>query len=184
MEHQGLHPRARLREVAGGTDRLREPLRDLGQAEVGPDPGGGDLRGHPEAQGARRVAGAAPAAPRAGVVMSAVELPAGAIEYIDEGDGPPLVLLHGLVMDGELWRAVIDDLRPDHRCIAPTLPLGAHRQPMRRDADLSLRGLGLMVAQFLAALDLRGATVCFSDWNCAPLMVAEGLLDRVDRLVF
>lgn len=115
--------------------------------------------------------------------MKTVELSAGPIDYIDEGDGAVLVMLHGLAMDGELWRAVIDDLRPDHRCIAPTLPLGAHRQPMRAEADLSLPGLGLMVAEFLAALDLRGATLCFSDWNCAPLMVADGLLGRVDRLV-
>ncbi len=115
--------------------------------------------------------------------MTAVELSAGTLEYIDEGEGPTLVLLHGLAMDGELWRAVIDELRPDHRCIAPTLPLGAHRQPMRPDADLSLRGLGRMVAEFLDALDLRAVTLCFNDWNCAPLMVADRLLDRVDRLV-
>src|SRR5947209_14034692 len=96
VEHQGLHPGARLRDLARGTDRLREPLRDLGQAEVGPNPGRGDLRGHAEAQGTRRLARAEPAAPSAGVVMRAVELSAGTVEYIDEGDGPPVVLLHGL----------------------------------------------------------------------------------------
>jgi pimeloyl-ACP methyl ester carboxylesterase len=115
--------------------------------------------------------------------MPAVELSAGTIDYIDEGQGPPLVLLHGLAMDGELWRAVIAELRADHRCIAPTLPLGAHRHPMKPGADLSLRGLGRMVAEFLDALDLRAATLCFSDWCCAPLMVEDGLLDRVERLV-
>lgn len=116
-------------------------------------------------------------------MMKTVELSAGPIDYIDEGQGPPLVLLRGLAMDGELWRAVIDDLRADHRCVAPTLPLGAHRHAMRAHADLSLRGLGRMVAELLDALDLRAATLCFSDWCCAPLMVEDGLLDRVERLV-
>lgn len=115
--------------------------------------------------------------------MKTVELSAGAIDYIDEGQGPPVVLLHGLAMDGELWRAVIDELHGDHRCVAPTLPLGAHRQPMRSDTDLSLRGLGRMVAELLEALDLRAVTLCFNDWSCAPLMVKDGLLGRVDRLV-
>jgi pimeloyl-ACP methyl ester carboxylesterase len=115
--------------------------------------------------------------------MESVELSAGPIDYIDEGQGPILVLLHGLAMDGELWRAVIDELRGDHRCVAPTLPLGAHRHPMRPDADLSLRGLGRIVAEFLDALDLRGVTLCVNDWSCAPLMVKDGLLGRVDRLV-
>jgi pimeloyl-ACP methyl ester carboxylesterase len=116
-------------------------------------------------------------------VIKTVELSAGPIDYIDEGQGPTVVLLHGLAMDGELWRAVIDDLRADHRCVAPTLPLGAHRHPMRAGADLSLRGLARIVAEFLEALDLRAVTLCFNDWSCAPLMVEDGLLDRVDRLV-
>ena len=40
----------------------------------------------------------------------------------------------------ELWDGPIADLAADHRCIAPTLPLGAHRHAMHADTDLSLPG--------------------------------------------
>ena len=56
------------------------------------------------------------------------ELSSGSVEYIDTGgDGPVVVFLHGLLMDRTLWDQVIPDLSPRVRCIAPTLPLGAHR---------------------------------------------------------
>jgi pimeloyl-ACP methyl ester carboxylesterase len=81
--------------------------------------------------------------------MPEVALKAGTIEYDDVGAGPVVVLAHGLAMDGAQWRHVVAGLRPDHRCLLPTLPLGAHRRPMRPDADLSLRGLGSLLAEFL-----------------------------------
>ena len=69
--------------------------------------------------------------------MREIELSAGTIEYSDTGgDGPVLVLLHGLMMDASLWDEVIAGLASGHRCVAPTLPLGAHRHAMRTDADL------------------------------------------------
>ena len=56
-----------------------------------------------------------------------IELSAGTIEYQDTGgEGPATVLLGGLMMDASLWEDVIADLSPDHRCVAPTLPLGVH----------------------------------------------------------
>jgi pimeloyl-ACP methyl ester carboxylesterase len=64
--------------------------------------------------------------------MPEVELSAGTIEYQDTGgDGPVLVFLPGLTMDGSLWRKVVPGLAPDYRCMLPTLPLGGHRRPMR-----------------------------------------------------
>jgi pimeloyl-ACP methyl ester carboxylesterase len=88
--------------------------------------------------------------------VAEVELSAGTIEYEDSGgEGPAVVLVHGLAMDGRQWRHVEADLRSDHRCVLPVLPMGAHRQPMRADADLSLRGMGRILAEFLEALDLR-----------------------------
>jgi len=86
--------------------------------------------------------------------MNEIELSAGTIEYSDTGgEGPVLVLLHGLLVDASLWDAVIADLSVDHRCVAPTLPLGAHRHAMYADADLSLRGIAQLVAEFLDRLD-------------------------------
>ena len=80
--------------------------------------------------------------------MKQIELSAGTIEYHDTGgDGPVLVLLHGLMMDASLWDGTIADLAADHRCIAPTLPLGAHRHAMHPGADLSLPGIARLVAE-------------------------------------
>src|SRR4029453_10550486 len=71
-----------------------------------------------------------------------VQLQAGTIRYQDTGgSGPVVVLLHGLAMDGSLWRHVVHPLRDEYRCVVPTLPLGGHRRPMRADADLSPRGI-------------------------------------------
>jgi pimeloyl-ACP methyl ester carboxylesterase len=73
-------------------------------------------------------------------MTSDIEL-SGTIEYVDTGgEGPAIVLLPGLMMDASLWEEVIADLAPDHRCVAPTLPMGAHRHAMHADADLSPRG--------------------------------------------
>jgi pimeloyl-ACP methyl ester carboxylesterase len=117
------------------------------------------------------------------VSFASVELPAGTLDYEDAGAGPPVVLVHGLTMDGAQWRHVVADLRSDFRCILPTLPMGAHRRPMRPDADLSLRGMGRLLADFIGALDLRDVSLCFNDWCGAQVMIADGLMDRVARLV-
>jgi pimeloyl-ACP methyl ester carboxylesterase len=96
--------------------------------------------------------------------MSEIELSAGRIEYTDTGgDGPVIVLLHGLLMDASLWDDVIAELTPGHRCLAPVLPLGAHRIGMKPDADLSLPGVAGLVEEFLDRLDLRAVTLVGND---------------------
>ena len=115
--------------------------------------------------------------------MPEVELSAGTIEYEDSGGGgPTVVLLHGLVMNGSVWRQVVADLRADHRCVVPTLPLGGHRRPMRPDADLSLRGHGRIVGELLERLDLRDVTLVQNDHGAALALAGERP-ERVARLV-
>jgi pimeloyl-ACP methyl ester carboxylesterase len=116
--------------------------------------------------------------------MPEIELSAGTIEYQDTGgDGPAIVFSHGLVMDGSLWRDVVADLQADHRCLLPTLPLGAHRHPMHPDADLSMRGIAGLVTEFLDRLDLRDVTLAINDWGGPLLLLEDGAPERIGRVV-
>jgi pimeloyl-ACP methyl ester carboxylesterase len=117
--------------------------------------------------------------------MAEIELSAGTIEYEDTGGNgvvPTVVLLHGLAMDGSLWRHVVRELRDDFRCVVPTLPLGGHRRPMHPDADLSPRGIGRLEAEFLARLDLRDVTLVGNDSGLFQF-TAGAHPERIARLV-
>jgi pimeloyl-ACP methyl ester carboxylesterase len=118
-----------------------------------------------------------------GEAMAEIKLSAGLIGYEDSGEGPVVVLCHGLLMTASLWDAVVAELGPGVRCVRPTLPLGAHRRPMRAEADLSLRGQVRLLAEFLDRLELEEVTLVFNDWCGAQLLVAEGWDARVGRLV-
>ncbi len=116
--------------------------------------------------------------------MAEVELSAGTIEYEDTGgEGPVLVLVPGLIMDHRQWERVVPELRDDFRCISVTLPMGAHRQPMRVDADLSMVGMGRLLTEFIERLDLSDVVLCFNDWSGAQVMIADGGTERVGKLV-
>jgi pimeloyl-ACP methyl ester carboxylesterase len=116
--------------------------------------------------------------------MHQIELSAGTIEYEDAGAGPVLVLLHGLLMDSSLWDGPIAELSAGHRCLAPTLPLGAHRLAMRPAADLSLPAIAGLVTEFLDRLDLHDVTLVGNDTGGAvvQLLMADGS-PRIGRAV-
>jgi len=99
------------------------------------------------------------------------------------GDGPAVVMLHGALVDGSLWDAVVDRL-PDHRCVVPTLPLGSHTVPVADRSRLTPAGVADMVADELERLDLRDVTLVGSDTGgaIAQLLVTRRP-ERVARLV-
>jgi pimeloyl-ACP methyl ester carboxylesterase len=112
------------------------------------------------------------------------ETPAGSIEYREHGTGSSIVFIHGVGVNGDLWRGVAPRLAGEHRCIVPDLPWGAHSHPLREDADLSLPGMARIVADLLAALELHDVTIVGNDTGGA---VAQWLVghhpDRIARLV-
>ena len=99
------------------------------------------------------------------------------------GDGPVVVLLHGVLMNQSLWDEVVDGLRDRYRCIVPLLPFGAHPSPMPDDSDLSLESIATMIAEFLVELDLYNVTLVCNDWGGAQLVIKPGGSDRVANLV-
>lgn len=115
--------------------------------------------------------------------MPRIELSAGPIDYQDTGgSGPVLVFTHGVPMNETQWRKVVP-LLTGNRCILPTLPLGGQRQPMHPDADLSQRGVALLLGEFLERLELDDVTLVLNDWGGGQFLISEGRADRVGRLV-
>ena len=107
------------------------------------------------------------------------------LAHVDEGEGPPVVFLHGEPTWSFLWRKVIPPVRDaGFRCIAPDLP-GFGRSDKPRDVGwYSYDGLTAAVRALAEDLDLRGATFVVHDWG-GPigLRAAMELGDRVERLV-
>lgn len=101
-------------------------------------------------------------------------LDVGTLDVFDSGgDGRPIVFGHGLVMDHTQWSAVIDELAPEFRCVVPVLPLGGHRRPMPPDADLTMRGIALLLADVIEALDLDPVVLVANDWGGPQITAAE-----------
>ena len=113
-----------------------------------------------------------------------IRLPQGPIRYREEGAGEPVVLVHGLLADGRLWREVAPRLAKDFRVIVPDWPLGAQELPLKEGADLSPPGLARLVSDFLAALELDGVTLVGNDTGGAICqIVAVDHPERIARLV-
>ena len=113
-----------------------------------------------------------------------VDIAAGTIEYRERGSGPPMVFVHGVGVNADLWRGVVPQLAGEHRCIAPDLPLGSHSHPLREGTDMSLPGLARIVADFVEALELDHVAIVANDTGGA---VAQWLVghhaERIARLV-
>jgi pimeloyl-ACP methyl ester carboxylesterase len=113
-----------------------------------------------------------------------VDLPTGRVRYREAGTGPPIVFVHGLLANGDLWRAVAPALAAGHRCITPDWPLGAHELGMGPDTDFSLPGLAGLVGEFLDALGLEDVTLVGNDTGGAIVLALLALRPgRVARVV-
>ena len=116
--------------------------------------------------------------------MNEVSLSAGTVRYRDTGSGPPVLFVHGLLVNGLLWRKVVPGVEGSARCIVPDWPLGAHAPALNPGADISPRGVALLIGEFMEKLDLRDVTVVGNDTGGALVqMLVNERPERVGRIV-
>ena len=111
--------------------------------------------------------------------MHSVDLPQGTVRYRDDGEGRPIVFVHGILVNGLLWRRVTPKL-DGFRTIVPDWPLGSHGVPMQPKAVLDPPGLAKLVADFLEALDLDDVVLVGNDTGGAISQVVAA--DHPERL--
>jgi haloalkane dehalogenase len=107
------------------------------------------------------------------------------LAHVDEGDGAPVIFLHGEPTWSYLWRNVIPPVRDaGFRCVAPDLA-GFGRSDKPTDIDWYSYDRHVSVtAALLEDLDLREATMVVHDWGGAiGLRLAVEHPDRIERLV-
>jgi len=108
----------------------------------------------------------------------------GPIQYHDIGDGPVLLFVHGLWVNGDLWRKVVPLLRDRYRCVVPHLPFGGHRAPLHTDADLRPTGVARLLDEFMGELGLEDVTVIANDTGDAYAQVLVTTYpEKISRLV-
>jgi haloalkane dehalogenase len=107
------------------------------------------------------------------------------LAHLDEGEGPPVIFMHGEPTWSFLWRKVIPPVRDaGFRCLAPDYAgFGRSDKP----TDIGWYSYDRHVAQavrLLEELDVRGATMVVHDWG-GPigLRIAVEHAERIERLV-
>ena len=106
------------------------------------------------------------------------------MHYVDEGEGAPVLLLHGEPTWAYLYRKVIPQIAPVARCIAPDyFGFGRSDKPVAREW-YSYDTHTASLERFVDELDLRDVTVVMQDWG-GPLgmRLAVERPDRIARLV-
>jgi haloalkane dehalogenase len=107
------------------------------------------------------------------------------LAHLDEGEGAPVIFIHGEPTWSFLWRKVLPPVRDaGFRCIAPDLA-GFGRSDKPTDIDFYSYDRHVeLAATLLEDLDLSGATIVVHDWG-GPigLRLAIEQAERIERLV-
>jgi pimeloyl-ACP methyl ester carboxylesterase len=105
------------------------------------------------------------------------------VAYVDAGQGPPVLLLHGCPFHAYEWRDIIPQLTPHHRVIAPDL-LGLGDTQVRLTDDYRLPNDVVMVVGLMDALGIAQADVVGHDHGGATLqLLMKEHPERIRRAV-
>lgn len=85
------------------------------------------------------------------------------IHYVDEGEGQPVVFLHGMPTSNYLWRNIIPNMSKTHRCIAPDLiGMGKSSKP---DIEYRIFDHIRFIEKFLDKLNLDNIIFVLHGWG-------------------
>jgi haloalkane dehalogenase len=87
------------------------------------------------------------------------------VHYVDEGDGPPLLLLHGNPTWSFLYRDVIKGLRDSYRCIAVDHPGFGLSKKVPSGYGYTAAEHARVLEQLVLQLDLTEVTMMVQDWG-------------------
>lgn len=105
------------------------------------------------------------------------------LNFIDEGNGPAIVFVHGTPSSSQEFRGVIDQLKKSYRCIAID-HLGFGKSPKPADGDYSLQAHSQRLGALLTLLGLRSFHLVVTDFGGPiALPVAFERWDQVQSLV-
>jgi pimeloyl-ACP methyl ester carboxylesterase len=90
------------------------------------------------------------------------DVKSGRIAYVEEGEGPPALFLHGVPLNGYHWRHVMSRLRPRRRCIAIDLMALGYTE-IAPAQDVSFVAQAHMVAQVTDALGIEKIDLIAND---------------------
>jgi pimeloyl-ACP methyl ester carboxylesterase len=84
------------------------------------------------------------------------------MSFVEQGEGPPVVLLHGIPTWGYLWHPIIPRLARSHRVLVPDL-LGFGYSDKSDRFDRSIRYQAETIARWMEAMNIEGAAVIGHD---------------------
>jgi pimeloyl-ACP methyl ester carboxylesterase len=106
------------------------------------------------------------------------------MRYHDVGSGPTLVFVHGLLVNANLWRKLVERLASDFRCIVLDLPLGSHVLPLGPGTPNAVPDVATSIADAIEALGLDDVTLIGNDSGGAlSQIVVTTRPERIGRLV-
>jgi len=91
-----------------------------------------------------------------------VKTPSGSIAYVERGTGPVALFVHGVLLNGHLWRNQLMHLSDTRRCIAVDL-LAHGDTEISPDQDVSVTANAKMLGEFLDALNIEQVDLVGND---------------------
>jgi pimeloyl-ACP methyl ester carboxylesterase len=117
-----------------------------------------------------------------------VATPSGEIAYVERGEGPAALFVHGVPLNGYHWRHALAGLGDQRRCLAPDL-MGLGHTNVAADQDLTFEAQAQMLLEFLDALGVdridlvgndSGGAIAQILATCAPERIASLTLTNCD----